>query len=296
MTDQPPASKPHVDWAAAFAGAAAAVTVAVLLSTLGAAGTLIGAALGSVVATVSTALYKQGIESSRRRMAAVQATALTKVGRAQDDVRRAAESRDPVSRADNLAKAEEHLDRAAQDLGTDESGDSGVPGDPDETLDETATRELPVGVGVEAPAQPEPRFDWRALPWARLALVALALFVVAVILISLFEVFAGRSVSSLTGGTDNDKRTSITGIFGDSADDKPGKHRRPDNGTSQTPTEEAPTEAPTSDTTPSDPVTTPTTTSPTEAPSTDQTTAPTEAPSTEPTAPPTEPATPDAGR
>ena len=40
-----------IDWPATFAGAGAAVTVALLLSTLGAAGTLIGAALGSVVAT-----------------------------------------------------------------------------------------------------------------------------------------------------------------------------------------------------------------------------------------------------
>lgn len=65
-----------IDWPATFAGAAAAVTVAVLLSTLGAAGTLIGAALGSVIATISSALYKQGIESSRRRVAEVQAAAL----------------------------------------------------------------------------------------------------------------------------------------------------------------------------------------------------------------------------
>jgi len=67
---------PAIDWPATMAGAGAAVTVAVLLSTLGAAGTLIGAALGSVIATVSTALYKQGIESSRRRVAEVQAAAL----------------------------------------------------------------------------------------------------------------------------------------------------------------------------------------------------------------------------
>lgn len=65
-----------IDWPATFAGAGAAVTVALLLSTLGAAGTLIGAALGSVVATISAALYKQGIESSRRRVAEVQAAAL----------------------------------------------------------------------------------------------------------------------------------------------------------------------------------------------------------------------------
>lgn len=42
-----------IDWLRTIAGALAAVSAAVLLSTLGAAGTLIGAALGSVVATVA---------------------------------------------------------------------------------------------------------------------------------------------------------------------------------------------------------------------------------------------------
>ena len=58
-----------IDWLKTAAGALAAVTTAVLLSTLGAAGTLIGAALGSVAVTVSSQLYAQGLARSRATMA-----------------------------------------------------------------------------------------------------------------------------------------------------------------------------------------------------------------------------------
>ena len=57
-----------IDWVKTIAGALAAVSSAVLLSTLGAAGTLVGAALGSVVVTVGGALYTQGLARSRGRL------------------------------------------------------------------------------------------------------------------------------------------------------------------------------------------------------------------------------------
>jgi hypothetical protein len=47
-----------------IAGALAAVTTAFIASHIGVAGTLIGAALGSVIATISTAMYKRSIISS----------------------------------------------------------------------------------------------------------------------------------------------------------------------------------------------------------------------------------------
>ncbi|MFW6870059.1 hypothetical protein ACOACQ_21930 [Nocardioides sp. CPCC 206347] len=211
-----------IDWPATFAGAAAAVTVAVLLSTLGAAGTLIGAALGSVVATVSTALYKQGIESSRRRMAEVQAVALQKVNLADQDLRRA-ERRPSGPRAEqDVARARERLDEASSAL----EPDTGPP-------------------AAEPPAAAEPG-RWAALPWRRIALLAVAVFVLSLAVISIIEVLAGKSVSTITGGTDDD-RTSITGIFGDrtAPDDEPTEQVTPTDSTqepaesdSTTPTQE----------------------------------------------------------
>lgn len=203
-----------IDWPATFAGAAAAVTVAVLLSTLGAAGTLIGAALGSVVATVSTALYKQGIESSRRRMAEVQAVALQKVNLADQDLRRAERRPDSPRAQQDVARARERLDAASSAL----EPDADVPAE-------------------EPSASPEPS-PWAALPWRRMALLAVAVFVLSLAVISIVEVLAGRSVSTITGGTDDD-RTSITGIFGDrtGTDDGPTEQVTPADSTTTAPTE-----------------------------------------------------------
>lgn len=182
-----------IDWPAVIAGAAAAVTVAVLLSTLGAAGTVLGAALGSAVASVATALYKRGIVTSRRKVAEVQAAALMRVGLAQEEVRRAAARSDSPTVESDLARAEAHLSRVSDQLS-----------DAEESAEPPATREVAVVT------EPSGRLSWRAI-----ALVALALFVVAMLLISAFELIAGRSVSSLTGGTTgHHDRTSITGVFG----------------------------------------------------------------------------------
>src|SRR3546814_15525436 len=86
-----PEEKPklEIDWVKTLAGALAAVSSAVLLSTLGAAGTLIGAALGSITLTVTSAFYSQGLAKSRQKLAAAQELAQRSVGIAQSEVRRA---------------------------------------------------------------------------------------------------------------------------------------------------------------------------------------------------------------
>ncbi len=54
---------------------------------------------------------------------------------------------------------------------------------------------------------------WAALPWKRLAVLAAVVFLIAVVVISAIELIAGRSVSSITGGTDGKDRTSIGGVL-----------------------------------------------------------------------------------
>ena len=56
---------------------------AVLLSTVGVAGTIIGAAIGSVVATAGSAIYSYYLRVTRERVAAAQAAALDRVTRAR---------------------------------------------------------------------------------------------------------------------------------------------------------------------------------------------------------------------
>jgi hypothetical protein len=184
-----PSPKLDIDWLKTIAGALAAVSSAVLLSTLGAAGTIIGAALGSVVATVGGALYSQGLARSRERLAQAQSLALRRVGIAQAEVRRANRHQgdDPAVDA-HLAHADERLGEAKAELG--------------------------------AIADEPPAVGWRerlvVLPWKRISLVAAGLFATAILAITAFELLAGESVSSITGGTDGDGGPTITRIGGGS--------------------------------------------------------------------------------
>lgn len=270
MTDEN-RSRLGIDWPTTIAGALAAVTVAVLLSTLGAAGTLVGAAVGSVVATLATAVYRQGIDSSRRKVAQIQGVALVKVGVAQDEVRRAAGAASSPTADLRLARARDQLDEALAELEPAEAAD-----------------------------QPAPVRRWAALPWRRIAAAALGLFVVVVLAISAFELLTGRSVSSYTGGTDGDSGTSVSNLVEDEAstnddprrpdrrDDRPVDQPTPDAGTDDpTPDQPTPTSEPTEATGPTEPTESPTT-EPTETgePTGTPTTEPTE--TGEPTGSPTE--------
>ena len=105
--DEP--DKVQIDWTRAVAGALAAVASAVLLSTLGAPGTVIGAAIGSFVVTVGSAWFAQGLSTSKRRLATKQKDAADKVGIARAEVLRAA-------RVDDTAAQESHLDHADERL------------------------------------------------------------------------------------------------------------------------------------------------------------------------------------
>jgi uncharacterized membrane protein len=237
----------EIDWGRTVAAALAAVTSAVLLSTLGAVGTLIGAAVGSVAATVGTAIYAQGLARSRRAVALAQETALGRIGAAQAEVRRA-QRRGTDTQA--------HLDHAGDELAEAQA-----------ELEEVA----------EDPAATEERPGWRErladLPWKRIAMLTAAIFVAVLLAITVFEQVTGRSVSSYTGGSD-DRRTTIFGGEEDDADqrrDREDRSPEPTEPDSEAPVEtEDPTEEPTlpptaepsdDDTTP--PVPTPTDQSPT---------------------------------
>ena len=183
-TDEP---ELEIDWLKTVAGALAAVTAAVLLSTLGAAGTLIGAALGSVAATVGSAVYAQGLAKSKQAALRAQETALHKVGIAQAEVRRASR------RSADEEAVEAHLEIADERLGAAKA-------ELDHAVEEPVTR------------------SWgerlRALPWRRVALLAAGTFVAVVLAITVFEKLTGESVSSMTGGSDKQGST-IGGVTGD---------------------------------------------------------------------------------
>jgi hypothetical protein len=141
------------------ASALAAVSSAVLLSKVGVAGTVLGAAIGSVIVTVGAAVYSYSLQISRERVQAAQAAALARMSR----VRTGAE-----------------------------------------------TRSLDLEEQPSADTRPPWREALGRLPWKWIAAVTGAVFAIAMITILCFELIAGESVSSITGGsTGNGHRTSL---------------------------------------------------------------------------------------
>lgn len=182
--------RPEINWGQLAAGALAAVSTAVLLSTLGVAGTLVGAALGSVVASVAGTLYTRGLDAGREQVLA-STEALRRVSRAR-------------ARVDVAASAVRHGDRSAQ---TQLAQAEEALHDAEAALDETA--------------EPSAVVTARTLPWRRIVLVAAGVFAAALVTITAFELVSGRAVSTLTGGSDGERRTTVPGLAERSVDPQP---------------------------------------------------------------------------
>lgn len=166
----------RIDWVQAMAGALTAITTAVLLSTVGVAGTLIGAAVGSLAASVGNAVYGHYIALSRERV--VSAKVVT-----------SARARAETARGGHVD------DLAMQDAQED----------PDHARQEP--------VRPEAPARVSWREAVKGLAWRRIGVVAAGVFVLAMGAILTFELVTGRAVSTYTGGTEQG-RTSVPGLGG----------------------------------------------------------------------------------
>jgi hypothetical protein len=214
-----------ISWVQVVAGAGAAVASAVLLSTLGVAGTVVGAAVGSIAASVTAHLVSRGLDVSRE-----QALALRRVGEAREDIERVASH--PEGDAEpGLEHADVALGRLETDLRTS-----------------------------------------RRISWKHVAVVAFVLFVGVMVAITAFELLTGRAVSSYTGGSGQDTRTTVPGV----------KERNPEPSSPSPTSSTSPTPTPTVTDTPSSPPSTPT-----ESPTpTDSPTASAQTPASTPTASP----------
>lgn len=165
----------QINWVNSAGAALGAVSSAVLLSTLGVAGTLIGAALGSLTITVGGAVYSHYLRMTRDRVA-------RRAGSAQ----RSDRAREPVQ-AEARVAAQPEGRRRPEDLDHTDRADDG-----------------------KARGQ-----VLQGLPWKRILGLSAALFGIAMALILAFELTTGRAVSTYTGGTSNtDVGTSIPGWSG----------------------------------------------------------------------------------
>jgi hypothetical protein len=273
MSETEVEEKPGINWVQVVAGALAAVSSAVLLSTLGVAGTVIGAALGSVIASVASAWYSRGLDASRQQVA-VQAAALKRVAAARNrlDDAVSAMSRGETGAATGLIRADQALGEAEHAL---EQAAHLADGETAETDDD-----------VVEPVPHDPLYGaeaGRTLPWKRIALIAAGLFVAVMVAITVFKLTTVRAVSTFTGGSDKGTGSTVPGIQ-EAPAEREEKRRPSDEGPRESeeaaPTDEAePTEEPTTEPT-TEPTAEPTT--PTAEPSV--TVSPTATPSAEPSA------------
>lgn len=179
---------PQVNWVGAIGSGLGSVTSAILLSTTGAAGTWIGAGVGTFIITVGGAFYgyylqraKTGIEKTADKLNLPGAPA-TKAAKGstkdtKQDTKSITAQRDPH---DNTARSE---------------------APPEDDSDKE---------------QDKPRWKeaLRNINWKRVAGWGLALFAVTMAIIFIFELVTGRPVSSYTGGSSPDSTgTSITGVY-----------------------------------------------------------------------------------
>jgi hypothetical protein len=252
--------QPLLNWVQIAAGALAAISSAVILSTLGVAGTLVGAALGSIVASVGSSMYSRGIDVSRQQVA-TQAVALRRVTNARSDLEAARSSMDrgEAGAQDRMQHAGEELDEAEQAL--HDSLDS--------TPESTSTSNGQPTPDPEQEGREEAKRSRKSLselPWKHVALVAAGMFVVAVVAITVFELTTGRPVANLTGGTDRDSGTTVPGLNREESTPTPTPTETPTDGTTT-----APTEDPTASATPSDTASASPTETPSESPTSSET-------------------------
>ena len=232
--------KLDVNWVQATAGALAAMSSAVLLSTVGVAGTIIGAAVGSVIATVGSTVYSHYLRLSRERVAAA--------ARVRSEHFRARRSTSGPGLAPAVATDLEHT----ATLSAHETVVTAGPAETTPSVEEARSTE---------------KVHWRetlaGLPWKHIGVVSAALFVAAMVVIVAFELTTGRALSTYTGGTaDHGARTSIPGLGGAPAPEHqqptPAPTRQPsDAGTTTAPESTPTTQAPQQAATPT-PASTPT--------------------------------------
>ncbi|MGI8947953.1 MAG: hypothetical protein ACR2FV_08285 [Ornithinimicrobium sp.] len=170
----------QINWTNSAGAALGAVSSAVVLSSLGAVGTLVGAALGSLCITIGGAVYAHYLALTKERVAA-QARAARGVSRTRERVPMGAGASAVQERYSTEDRAEVERPQYAERPQPERSAGRGRAG----------------------------------LPWKRILAASAALFGIAMAVIVTFELTTGRAVSTYTGGTSNTGvGTSIPGWSG----------------------------------------------------------------------------------
>jgi hypothetical protein len=202
-----------IDIPKTIAGALAAVCAAVIGSFLGVAGTLVGAAVASIIGSVGTEIYQRSLHKGAKKLHTLAAPAFVKAPAA------------------------------------------------------IGTPAVAAASEKDSPSHTVPERPRRQIRWGRVAMIAGALFVLAMGTLTVTELILGKSVAS-TVGNGTGAKTTFGGLLnpGSSSDTKPTPTPTP----SPTPSTAATEDPATQPTTPESPTTT---TEPTTQPTTAPTTA-----------------------
>jgi hypothetical protein len=191
MSSSPPPSRrgPDISAAQVAGSALAAVSAAVVASFLGVGGTIIGAALGSLVASIGGAVYSQSFQRAGYKLG--ETKVLTVVTRARLGPHEPGEPTDPG-----------HPGPSDVPVIEDPVTDDGAPGAESGAAGAgvsvpTVTTEPPKPGPLPPPGGRIPRW----LSWKAAVALTVVAFVLAVAVISLTEFVLGRPISGGSGGT-----------------------------------------------------------------------------------------------
>lgn len=211
--------RPQLNVAQVAGGALAAVTSAVIASRFGLGGTLIGAALASIVSTIGAALYSHAFRRTG-----------SKVRDLIDEPPGVARK---LPRFENLARRRPGAGQAESQV-----PNRNEPAGRQLQRPQTGSRTPPPAAWRKTGAQAAPRS--RRLPvWAVPALAAVAVFVLALGAVTGVEAIIGRPLSSVTGGSSPSSGTTLGGVAGgDQAGSQPATTATPEPSGTIAPTQE----------------------------------------------------------
>jgi hypothetical protein len=207
-----------------LASTGGAVIAAIIASTFGVKGTIVGVAIGSAAATIGTVLVAQSIERGHEAVKQVVVKApdtallLRRLGGtgAAGDTSGAA-STAPTQAMGRTAPTD---DGSAGTAETASTASTAAPVGETERLEISAVADAPVTERLQATTRPVPlagrsavarpaaarRFSWQAI-----AAAAVIVFVLALMLITAIELISGKPLSAIFGGSDTG--TSVSNLI-----------------------------------------------------------------------------------
>jgi len=201
-----------------LASAAGAVIAAVIASTFGVTGTIVGVAIGSMAATFGTALVAQSIERGQKAVKQVvkvpdSSTLLRRLG--GTGASGSTTGTDDASSAPTEAVRQQGPDGRTGDE-TVEMASAAAPAGETERLEISAVADAPATERLRATTLPALPASGRAaafrrFSWRTIAGTAAIVFVLALLFITAVELISGKPLSAIFGGTENG--TTVKNLF-----------------------------------------------------------------------------------